>query len=126
MKRNTKTKGKTTRSKKAARHAELQRLCRMYLGKLMHMAKKHKLDGFVRKTIWDNKRERCEGTEYEVQMLARMANDERIHRAAIPKMLGKSYRQCFEDEDFEQVKKLPYLGIYSKVNALLYKAEKGV
>jgi hypothetical protein len=35
-------------------------------------------------------------------------------------MLDKSYRQCFDDGDFDKIKKLPREGIYGKVSTLLY------
>lgn len=83
------------------------------------MAKKHGLDVFVRDTIMANSQGRCEATEKEVNMLARLCDDERISRADIPKLLGKSYRQSNDDNDFEKIKKLRHVGIYSKVSALL-------
>jgi hypothetical protein len=43
-----------------------------------------------------------------------------LTRLEIPPLLEKSYRMAFEDEDFENIKKLRHVGIYSKVNALLY------
>jgi hypothetical protein len=57
-------------------------------------------------------------------MLARMVNDDRIERSEIPKALGKSYRQCMEDNDFDRVKKLKRVGIYSKISVLLHKIQK--
>jgi hypothetical protein len=50
-----------------------------------------------------------------------MCDDERVSRADIPKILGKSYRQANEDGDFCRIKKLKRQGIYSKVSTLLYK-----
>lgn len=96
----------------------LQALCRDYLGKLRYMAKKRGID--VDSIIRANKRSECEATQKEVEMLARCVDDERVSRTDIPKILGKSYRQCFDEEDFEQVRKLKRVGIYSKVSALLY------
>ncbi len=83
------------------------------------MGKKHGID--VDTIIRANKRNECSCTEYECQMLSRMCDDERVSRADIPKILGKSYRQSYEDGDFEKIKKLKRQGIYSKVNTLLYK-----
>lgn len=71
-----------------------------------------------------NKRQECVGTEQEVQMLSRMVDDERIGRHEIPKLLGKSYRQCNDDGTFDNIKKLRHVGIYSKVSALLFKSKK--
>jgi len=104
------------------RNETLQALCRDYLGKLRYMGKKHGID--VDSIIRANKRKECSGTEYECQMLARMCDDERVSRTDIPKILGKSYRQANEDEDFERIKKLKHQGIYSKISALLYKSRK--
>ena len=106
-----------------SKHNEtLQALCRDYLSRLRYMAKKHGID--VDSIIRANKRKECSGTEYECQMLARMCDDERVSRTDIPKILGKSYRQANEDEDFERIKKLKHQGIYSKISALLYKSRK--
>lgn len=48
------------------------------------------------------------------------AGDRRA-RVNVAKELGKSYRQCNDDGTFDKIKKLPYVGIYSKVSALLNK-----
>ena len=105
----------------AKRNETLQALCRDYLGRLRYMGKKHGID--VDSIIRANKRKECSGTEYEVQMLSRMVDDERVSRTDIPKILGKSYRQSNEDDDFEHIKKLKHQGIYSKVSALLFKSK---
>lgn len=100
------------------RNETLQALCRGYLRSLRHLAKKHGFD--VDSIIRANRKGECSGTEHEVEMLSRMVDDERIARSDIPTLLDKSYRQCFEDEDFDNVKKLRRVGVYSKVSALLY------
>ena len=87
------------------------------------MGKKHGID--VDAIIRANKRQECVGTEREVQMLSRMVDDERVSRADIPKILGKSYRQANEDGDFCRIKKLKHQGIYSKLSVLLYKSKYG-
>lgn len=102
----------------------LQALCRDYLRKLRHIARKHGLGSFVDGIIKANLRNECEGTRKEVEMLARMVDDERIERSDIPEALGKSYRKCVEDGDFDRVKKLKRVGIYSKLSILLYKNQK--
>jgi hypothetical protein len=104
------------------RNETLQALCRDYLGRLRYMGKKHGID--VDSIIKLNKRGECSATNKEVEMLARCVNDERVSRTDIPKILGKSYRQAYEDGDFERIKKLKHQGIYSKVSALLYKSRK--
>ena len=103
------------------RKNELQRICREYLSKLKGMAKRHGLSDVLANLIEANRREECVGTEREVQMLSRMIDDERISRTDIPNLLGKSYRQCCEDGDFDKIERLKRVGIYSKVNALLWK-----
>ena len=106
----------------AKRNEALQALCRDYLGRLRHMGKKHGIDvdGLIRL----NRQKKCEATQHEVELLSRAVGDERVSRTDIPKILGKSYRQANEDEDFEHVKKLKHQGIYSKVNALLFAAKQ--
>ena len=106
------------------RDNKLQALCREYLTKLRPFAKKHGLEGFVDETIAANKQDKCKGTEEDCEMLSRMVEEERLKRTDIPKVMGKSYRKCDEDGDFDskEIKKLPHVGIYSKVSVLLYEA----
>ena len=105
------------------RKEALQRLCRDYLGRLRCVASKHGLLPQLNNLIVMNERQECVSTEREVQILSRMVDDERIARADIPKILGKSYRQANEDGDFEKIKKLKRQGIYSKLSVLLYKSK---
>lgn len=107
---------------KKNRNNELQALCRDYLERLRYMAKKHGID--VDSIIRANRKGECSGTEHEVQMLSRMVDDERLSRVEIPAVLGKKYHECCDDGDFERIKKLPHVGIYSKVSALLYASER--
>lgn len=100
----------------------LQCLCRQYLHRLRHMARKHGVD--VDSLISANKRKGCEATQKEVEMLARCVDDERISRTDIPKLLGESYRKSESDGVFDKIKKLRHVGIYSKVSALLYADKK--
>lgn len=83
------------------------------------MGKKHGID--VDAIIRANKRNECEATEKEVSMLSRLVDDERVSRKDIPEIVGKSYRQCYDDGTFDKIKTLKRVGIYSKVSALLYK-----
>lgn len=99
------------------RNETLQALCRDYLGKLRYMAKKHGID--VDSIIRANKRNECEATRKEVEMLSRCVDDERISRTDIPKLLGESYRQSESKGVFDKIKKLKHVGIYSKVGAIL-------
>lgn len=106
------------------RNETLQSLCRDYLSRLRYMAGKHGLGSWLSDVIKANERGECSGTEKEVRMLSRMVDDERVARADIPVLLGKSYRQCCDDDDFGRISKLRRVGLYSKVSALLYKNRK--
>lgn len=99
------------------RNETLQALCRDYLGKLRYMGKKHGIDvdGLIRL----NRQKKCEATQHEVELLSRAVDDERVSRTDIPKILGKSYRQAYEDGDFDRIKRLRHQGIFSKISAIL-------
>lgn len=99
----------------------LQRLCRKYLKRLQYMADKRGLGFWVRDIIRENKRGACEATKNEVRMLSRLVDDERIERKDIPNVVGKSYRQCVEENVFDRLDTLKRQGIYSKMSALLFK-----
>lgn len=103
------------------KQAKLQALCREYLSRLEYMADKHGLGGWVRETLRANKRGECEATKKEVAMLSRLVDEERIERKDIPTLLNKSYRQCESDGTFDKIEKLPRVGIYSRVSAILNK-----
>ena len=103
------------------RNETLQALCREYLLRLKYTAEKHGLGAWIRDTIRANSRKECEATQREVELLGRCVDEERLARAEVPAILGKSYRECNEDNDFDHIKKLRRVGIYSKVSALLYK-----
>ncbi len=105
---------------KKERNETLQALCRDYLSRLKHLAKKHGLDAWLDNLIKANRNKDCTATEYEVMMLSRCVNDERIKRTDVPIILGKPYNQCYNDNDFDRIKKLAPVGIYSKVSTLLY------
>ena len=106
------------------RNEKLQVLCRDYLCRLRETAKDIGLLPWLDKTVAESENNKCEATEEQVEMLSRICNDERVSRNEIPKILGKSYRRCFEDGDFENIKTLKHVGIYSKVKTLLFKSEK--
>lgn len=110
--------------RRVARDTALQSLCRDYLGRLRHVADKHGLGGWLRGVIKRNRRGECRGTEHEVAMLSRFCDDERVQRQDVPKVLGKSYRQANNDGDFDKIKKLRHVGIYSKVSAMLYASKQ--
>lgn len=99
----------------------LQGLCRDYLKKLRGLARKHGLYDYVTSMISANKKGECECTESECRLLSRMVNDERVQRVDVPKIIGKSYRECNENGVFDKIKKLKRVGVYSKVSAILFK-----
>lgn len=99
----------------------LQEICRSYLSRLSTISEKYGLKSWLTGIIEQNKKGECVSTEEEVEMLTRIVDDERLKRTEVPKVLGKSYRQSYEDGDFDRIRKLPHVGIYSKVNVLLYK-----
>ena len=99
---------------------KLQSIFREYAERIKHIASKHGLGKWLDNLLQKNINNECSATEEEVEMMARICDDERITRVEIPKLLDKSYRMAFEEEDFEKIKKLKRVGIYSKVNALLY------
>lgn len=98
---------------------DLQAIARMYLKRLRNKAQKRGLLPWVDETIKANKDNRCKATEIEVRMLSRLCDDERLKRKDVPSYLDKSYRRCFEDDDFEKIKTLPTHGIYDKISVLL-------
>lgn len=101
----------------------LQAMCRDYLLRLRHMAMRHGLGRWLDTVVSENARGECAATEDEVSALSRLCDDERLLRTDVPKLLGKSYRQSNDDGDFDNIKKLRHVGIYSKVSALLYKSK---
>lgn len=92
---------------------------------LRGVAKKHGLADFVDETIKANADNKCAATETEVELLSRAVDDERLTRLDVQRVLGKSYRKAYDagDLDNPKLKKLRRVGIYSKVSALLLKAE---
>lgn len=87
------------------------------------MAEKHGLTSWLNQAINDTKRKDCEPTEKECAMLSLLVDDERLTRVEVPPILCKGYQDCFNDDDFDKIKKLKRVGIYSKVDTMLY-AEK--
>jgi hypothetical protein len=98
----------------------IQSLTRTYLRKLSSMANKHGLSAWLNNIIKENKKGECSATQRECELLARACNDERINRIDIPKLLGKSYRECNDSGDFDKIKKLKHVGTYSKISAIIY------
>ena len=102
------------------RSGALQELCREYLSRLRGLADKYGFLSQLDELITSNSRKECVATENEVELLSRCVDDERISRIDIPLMLGKSYRRSNADGDFDKVKKLRHVGVYSKVSAVLF------
>lgn len=105
---------------KTKKHNKLQIMCRTYLRRLKKYAGKFGLETFVEETIKANKRNECKAKTKDVEMLARMANDDRINRTDIPQVLGMSYRECNDKDLFQHIKRIENRGSYSKVSAELY------
>lgn len=84
------------------------------------MADTHGLTSWLNQAIKDTKRKDCEPTEKECAMLSRLVDDERLTRVEVPPILCKGYHKCFNDDDFDKIKKLKRVGIYSKVDTMLY------
>ena len=103
------------------RNETLQALCRDYLCKLRRIGKRHGID--VDGLIAMNRRKECSATKHEVELLSRACDDERLSRVDVAKTLGKSYRQAYEDGDFDRIKRLRHQGIFSKVSAILHGKE---
>lgn len=105
---------------KTKKHNKLQSMCRNYLKRLRRYASKFGLEHFVDDTIKANKRKECKADTKDVEMLARMANDDRINRTDVPQVLGMSYRECNDNDLFQHIKRIENRGSYSKVSAELY------
>lgn len=103
------------------RNETLQALCREYLGKVRHIAARYGLAAFVDDTIELNRQEKCKATEEECTLLAKIVDEERITRTDVPKILGKSYRECNDDNTFDKITKFKRVGIYSRISTLLMK-----
>lgn len=103
---------------------ELQRIARHYLSLLKDVANKFGLKEWLDNLIEENKRGECSATEDECRMLSRLCDDERVARQDIPKLIGRSYRNCVDNGIFERLKTLKRTGIYDKISVLLFKKSK--
>ena len=95
-------------------------MARAYLSRIRDIAERHGLLSWVDETIKANAENRCAATEDEVRILSRIVDEERVRRHDVPRLLGKSYRQCIDDETFEHLKTLPRVGIYDRLSVLLF------
>ena len=99
---------------------DLQAIARGYLSRLRHTANKHGLGTWLDGIIKANRKHECEATEREVRMLSRLCDDSNVKRTDVPKILGKSYRQCVDDDDFARIRtNKRNRAIYDKVSVLL-------
>lgn len=101
----------------------LQAMARRYLVRLRTVAERRGLRTWLDAVIKANRKNECEATEKEVRMLSRMCDDASVNRAQVPELLGKSYRRCVEDGDFERLRtNRRNRGIYDKVSVSLLAA----
>lgn len=106
-----------------SRNDRLQELCRGYLSLLRGVASRCGLDDWLDNTIKSNANNECAATEEEVELLSRAIGDDRLERGDVPKLMGKSYRNCLRTGVFDKAKKVKNKGIYSKVSVELLKTE---
>lgn len=97
----------------------LQLLARNYLDRLTYMAEKHGIGAWIRELKAENRRGECEATKKEVDMLARLVDDDRLNKHEIPSFVGKPYVRCQKDGVFKKIRKFGKRGTYSKVDAYL-------
>lgn len=50
-----------------------------------------------------------------------MVDDDRLFREEIPSILGKSYRQCVDNDLFNSIGRLKSKGSYSKIDVMILK-----
>lgn len=98
----------------------LQAIAREYLSRLRYMARKHGLDGWLMDVLRENRAKRCEATKNEVRMLSQLCDDANVKRTDVPKILGKSYRYCVDENIFDRIRtNTANRAIYDKVSVLL-------
>lgn len=109
-------------TKNERKEQEIQRLTRHYLGKLKRVANKYGLGGWVDNIRKENKQGKCKSTEYTCNMLATLAQEDRMYQQDIPRLFGISYNKAFEMNLFEKIAKKKCNGTFNRVSALLLKA----
>lgn len=107
--------------RKKVANSDLQRIVRSYLKRLSHIASKHHLLPWLKDIIRQNKKGECKATRYEANLLARLVDEEGVLRKDVPKLLGKSYRYCVDNNIFGSIKKLKPKGKYSKIDVMMLK-----
>lgn len=106
-----------------SKNSLLQKLCREYLDKLRPFAEPVGLSNFIDTTIQQNEEGICVATKDQVDLLAKMCDDDRIRRDEIPQYAGISYRSCMLINLFDKIRKFANRGAYSKIDAMLFKSE---
>lgn len=96
-------------------------VCVKYLNRLRGVAERYGLQGFVDESIKASTKGECEPTEKECEMLARIANEERLMTKQVPPIFGISYREAFDSGLLESIKKFPRPGNFSTVDTLVHK-----
>lgn len=92
-----------------------------YLNRLRGVAERYGLQGFVDDSIKASTNGECEPTEKECEMLARLADEERLMTKQVPSIFGISYREAFDSGLLESIKKFPRPGNFSTVDTLVHK-----
>ena len=77
------------------------------------------MEEFVVTTIDKNKSGTCVATRQQVDILASMCEDNRVKRAEIPNIVGKSYRFCLTGNLFKRLRKCQDQELYYHIDTLL-------
>lgn len=97
----------------------IQLLARKYLNKVIPLADKYRLRNYVLDLLNLNLKGECAATKEDVELLAKIVEDDCIKVKDIPKLLGVSYRHIVDNNI--KFKKLEDRGHISKVDVLLIK-----
>lgn len=97
----------------------MQTLTRKYLNRIMLMSDKYQIRSYVSDLIEKNLKGECISTKEDVELLAKIVDEDCIKVREIPKVLGVSYRYIIDNNI--KFKKLEDKGRISKVDVLLVK-----
>lgn len=97
----------------------LQKLARKYLHRVSVLADKYNLKNWVQQMLKSNIKGECIASKDDVELLAKIVEDDCIKVKDIPKLLGVSYRHIVDNNI--KFKKLEDRGHISKVDVLLIK-----
>lgn len=109
-------------TRKEIRKQKVQELTRYYLGKLQREANRYGLGDWLKAIRKANERGECESTEYTLNQLAKLCDDERMYQKDVTRLFGLSYAKAFDCGLFEKIRKIKCNGTFSKVDAVLRKA----